>query len=548
MTSRLPASPTARTGQTARDQDWQAYLARGGSFPAAPAPDCAQMLAILAARPNLPGAWQHEPPPPALTRWQRWRGLLDVGWDARNRTPLRQRLLGMTLSLLVNLFFVLFMLASLYLRLGASPEPEAESVRIRITGFGTPDEVGGGQQATDGDLAAPASAAPRRSSAQGITGQNQAAARQPVQDLAAAAMRNMGLPEISPPQLAAQPLPEPQPLQVTAAAQPAPDDFQLPPPRPLAATVQPPAQLRSQNLPQEQALPAALPDVRAINIPDVVLQPASRPASMPAERAIPEPLAMPQIDMPVLDMGSSAPQLAIREPGQRALPALPAGQAESSQETEEQSNQTRSPLTAASSAATPRPAGLPAAQGKSPQPGQNAPQTGTGPQRAAASSGWPEPVRGDDWGAAAQNRAGQTRGGEQGAGGRQGSGLFNADGRPRLADDSFRPRFPDPNKEGTWLRRPGMDTRGTMFDGIWRPPETLLQEWVRRGVKSIRIPIPGTTLELECVISSLQAIGGCLPVPGKDGVFDQPARGRKPPEVPFKPELFEDPAALQPES
>ena len=93
-----------------------------------------------------------------------------------------------------------------------------------------------------------------------------------------------------------------------------------------------------------------------------------------------------------------------------------------------------------------------------------------------------------------------------------------------------------------------MDTRGTMFDGIWRLPETLLQEWVRRGVKSIRIPIPGTTLELECVISSLQAIGGCLPVPGKNGVFDQPARARKPPEVPFKPELFEDQDALQPKS
>ncbi|PJK12919.1 hypothetical protein CO613_10635 [Lysobacteraceae bacterium NML07-0707] len=544
MTHRLPPSPTVRAAQVAaRDQDWQAYLARGGNFPAAAAPDCAQMLAILAARPNLPGVWQHEPPPLALTRWQRWRGLLDVGWDARNRTPATQRLAGMAISLLVNLFFVLFMLASLYLRLGTSPEPEEESVRIRITGFGTPSEAGGGQQAADGDLAVPASTDTRRSAAQVATRQNQAAVQEVVQDVPAAAIARMNLPQISQPQLAELPLPESQPLQVTASPQPAPDDFQLPPPRPLLTMPKASAQLRSPKLPQEQALPAPLPEVRAINIANAAVPPAPRIAAMPAESAIPEPLAMPSIDMPVLDMGSAAPQIAVREPGQRPLPALPAGQAESNQTAD---SQTRNSVTAAASAATaPHPAGLPAAQGKSPQPGQSAAQTGVGPQRAAARSGWPEPVRADDWGAAAQNRAGQARGGEQGAGGRQGSGLFDADGRPRLADDSFKPRFPDPNREGTWLRRPGMDTRGTMFDGIWRPPETLLQEWVRRGVKSIRIPIPGTTLELECVISSLQAIGGCLPVPGKDGVFDQPARARKPPEVPFKPELFEDQDALQ---
>ncbi|PJJ96039.1 hypothetical protein CO611_08915 [Lysobacteraceae bacterium NML03-0222] len=547
MTRRLPHSPSARTDNEAvREQSWQAYLAKGGNFPAAPAPDCAQMLAILASRPNLPGAWQHEPPPPALTRWQRWRGLLDVGWDARNRTPTAQRLVGMAISLLVNLFFVLFMLASLYLRLGTRAEPEEESMRIRITGFGTPSEAGGGQQAADGDLAMPASTDTQRSATQVATRQNQATVQEIVHDVPAAAIARMNLPQISQPQLAAQPLPEPQPLQVTAAPQPAPDNFQLPPPRPLLTMPTASPQLRSPSLPQERALPAPLPEVRAINITNAAVAPVPRVAAMPAESAIPEPMPMPPIDMPVLDMGSAAPQIAVREPGQRPLPALPTGQAESSQAPD---SQTRNSLTAAASAATaPRPAGLPAAQGKSPQPGQSVAQAGVGPQRAAVNGAWPEPRRGDDWGIAAQNRAGQTRGGEQGAGGRQGGGLFDADGRPRLADDSFKPRFPDPNREGTWLRRPGMDTRGTMFDGIWRPPETLLQEWVRRGVKSIRIPIPGTTLELECVISSLQAIGGCLPVPGKDGVFDQPARARKPPEVPFKPELFEDQDALQPKS
>ncbi len=83
-----------------------------------------------------------------------------------------------------------------------------------------------------------------------------------------------------------------------------------------------------------------------------------------------------------------------------------------------------------------------------------------------------------------------------------------------------------------------------MFDGIWRPSETLLQEWVRKGIKSISIPIPGTDMELQCTISVLQAMGGCLPMAGKNGKFDQPARARKPPDIPFKPRLHENPEDL----
>ncbi|PJK12529.1 hypothetical protein CO614_04430 [Lysobacteraceae bacterium NML120232] len=519
------------------------------------------MLAILAARPDFSGVRAYDNPPLALTRWQRWRGLFDVGWDARNRTPMGQRLVGMAISLLVNLFFVLFMLASLYLRWGAVSEPEPEPMRIRITGFGSQDQTGGGEEAAAGDLASTATtgsgqANPAGGPAPMATRQHLAAEVETAPAMALPNIPEMAalpLPDSSQVQVQTQPLPSAQPLQVTTPPQPSPDDFQLPPPRPAMAMTLPAVQLRSQNLPSENALPAPLPEVRAISLPSTAVRSVQAPAAMPAEAPIPEPLPAPAVNLPELGLRRSAPQLAVREVGQRALPALPDAPQPAPQTTAAASTtQAAIAASAASAAATATatssaPSGLPDARGRSAQPGQNAPQTGAGPQPVASSSGWPDPVRGDDWGAAAQSRAGQARGNEQGTGrGQGGSGLFNADGRPRLADDSFKPRFPDPTREGTWLRRPGMETRGTMFDGIWRPPETLLQEWVRRGVKSIRIPIPGTTLELECVISTLQATGGCLLVPGKNGVFDQPARARQPPEVPFKPELFEDPEALQP--
>ena len=139
---------------------------------------------------------------------------------------------------------------------------------------------------------------------------------------------------------------------------------------------------------------------------------------------------------------------------------------------------------------------------------------------------------------------GGDRGNPRGQGGQGGSGLFNPDGSPRLADDSFKPRFPDPYKEGTWLKRPSLGYRGTMFDGIWRPPENLLQEWVRRGIKELSIPIPGTGLKLKCVVSLLQFGGGCFPV--NPDANEQPAREREAPDIPFKPELQEDNGSAKP--
>ena len=84
-----------------------------------------------------------------------------------------------------------------------------------------------------------------------------------------------------------------------------------------------------------------------------------------------------------------------------------------------------------------------------------------------------------------------------------------------------------------------------MFDRFWVPRETLLQEWVRKGIKKISIPIPGTSLKLECVVSALQLGAGCgLNNPD---VNDQPARGRPPPDIPFKPHLQEENGSVKPQ-
>ena len=42
------------------------------------------------------------------------------------------------------------------------------------------------------------------------------------------------------------------------------------------------------------------------------------------------------------------------------------------------------------------------------------------------------------------------------------------------------------------------------------------------------------------MVSILQAGGGCGLAPGENGVHDQPARARPAPDIPFKPELFEN--------
>ncbi|ALN58290.1 hypothetical protein GLE_2942 [Lysobacter enzymogenes] len=71
-----------------------------------------------------------------------------------------------------------------------------------------------------------------------------------------------------------------------------------------------------------------------------------------------------------------------------------------------------------------------------------------------------------------------------------------------------------------------------------------MAEWVRRSVKDVMIPIPGTSKRIQCSVALLMLGGGC-------GISDpnlneQPAEARPPPDVPFKPHLQEDNGSVRP--
>ena len=57
------------------------------------------------------------------------------------------------------------------------------------------------------------------------------------------------------------------------------------------------------------------------------------------------------------------------------------------------------------------------------------------------------------------------------------------------------------------------------------------------------IPIPGTSKKIQCKVALLMLGGACdITDPNMQ---DQEAEARKPPEIPFKPELQEDQDSLK---
>jgi hypothetical protein len=166
---------------------------------------------------------------------------------------------------------------------------------------------------------------------------------------------------------------------------------------------------------------------------------------------------------------------------------------------------------------------------------------GAGPKPGARPGAWSSAQAGDDWGVSDRNRPG----GQAGA-----SGLFDENGRPRLPPGSSAAAggglapgmvsedIADLDRAGTWLKRKNpLPYSPTVFDRYWLPGETLLEEWVRRGIREVQISVPGTSKKLRCVVSLLQLGGGC----GFDdpNMQDQEAVARKPPDIPWKPELQE---------
>ena len=154
---------------------------------------------------------------------------------------------------------------------------------------------------------------------------------------------------------------------------------------------------------------------------------------------------------------------------------------------------------------------------------------------------------GGEWGNSDRNVAGSGPAGPA-------PGLFNSDGSVRLPGDGGRvggglppgtliEDFEKIDRMGTWLKRPPFDYTPTGFDQFWVPGRTLLEEWVSRGIKTVMVPIPGTSKRLQCTVSLLQAGGGCVIT--DPNMQDQEATARRPPDVPFKPDLQEDRGSLK---
>ena len=135
------------------------------------------------------------------------------------------------------------------------------------------------------------------------------------------------------------------------------------------------------------------------------------------------------------------------------------------------------------------------------------------------------------------------------------AGVYNSDGSVRLGEPpgsaaqglppgTIEDRITNLDRAGTWLKRKPSDYEPTTFDKYWRPNETLLAEWVRKSITTVRIPIPGTNKHIVCTTVMLALGGGCdITDPNLN---EQPAGARPPPDIPFKPELQEDNGSIRP--
>ncbi len=519
---------------------FEAMKVRAGAVTGATAES---ILAIFLAR--EPAA-----PPRALVELNRWRAfnaLWRQQWHPASEDERGLRIFASVVTLVVHLFLAAFLLYLAYVRFMGNPAPASEgeeAIQVEYIGEGTPDEAGGGPSAGEQTAQAePAAAAPP--------------SRTPPRPAPPAA----SVPPPAPPVAAEQPPaptpaepPAPQPVQVTEV--PEPDQaFALPPvrvaelPRPTLRAPElaaPAPQLRAAEVPTPPTVPAVVP--RKVPDAQVVAPRLQQAPEQVAVREIPAPLApveVPRIAVPAPqapDLQAPAPTVAARS---IPTPVIPAA-AEAGGKAPAAQGQ------AAANARTPT-AQAPATGGSAPPTGaktagagarQAAPAAGSGATRSPSPGALPSPRRGDDWGLSDRNRPG----GQAGS-----SGLFNADGTPKLASGdgkvggglppgTITEDFAKIDRNGTWLKRPPFDYTPTSFDKFWIPNETLLEEWVRRSIKEVLIPIPGTTKTIKCSVVLL-ALGGACDITDPN-LQDVEATARKPPDVPFKPELQENQDAL----
>jgi hypothetical protein len=503
------------------------------------------IVAILLQRELVPAPRRST----GLNRWQAFATLWRQQWHPPEPEGRRERIAAYAITLLVQLLFSLFLLWLAYARYGGEPMPQGEDVvQVEFIGQGTPAEEGGGAPSVQVDkpaLAAPPQAAPTASPAPPVP------TPPAVPATAQAAAPAVATQTPSEPQPAPPNVPPAQPLQVTQTPQPD-SSFVLQAPVPRAVAIPQ----------QEVVVPELRESLRAIEVVEV---PAPTPVQQIRPRLPTASVVVPQLRARVEALPSPAPplpdasarqvqlpQAQLRVPGLQApVASLPSPSPASASNAAQADDAGQASVVTAGNApsqgnapgATAAQAGGPPASGSGTQ--ANPAGAGAGPKPAAKPGAWSTAQRGDDWGLSDRNRPGAQAGKP---------GLFDENGRPRLPPGNraqaggglppgmIEENIADLDRAGTWLKRPPIDYTPTRFDKFWVPSETLLQNWVRRNIREVAIPIPGTSKKIRCVVSLLQLGGGC----GIDdpNMQDQEATARPPPDIPFKPELQEDQGAL----
>ena len=528
-----------------------------------------EVLAELAQREPVP----HGGRLPELSFVQAMRRLLWQGWDPAPRDQRWMRWTSAVISALLHLMFALLLLWVALIRPPSEPDQGGESGRVQVAfvGRGTPQQEEGAQPAAAQPATAEAAIAAAMANAQAMA-QAEADAQTASAPQPTAAPAPPSEPQPAPP-APATPAVE-QPVQATEVAQ-ATTDFVVPPtsvprtevrvmtrePQDIAVrertvvTVEAPTSRATVPAPRPAEPQVRTPELSVQERPVIVIEAPTPTVAIPGppvEGAVPQrdvqvrereirPVTAPAVSVATLPTREVAvpgrsPEVAVREravPNAAPRPAPPA------------------PVAASSTATAPAAASASTSTAASTSAASTAARAPASPSKAPPGS-WTTPNRSDDWGAANHPQDVDLNGRAVSATQGSGGSLFKADGSVRVPGQDGHANSergaPGGDKDGwskeriaqsgTWLKRPPYDYTPTSFDKYWAPNESLLAEWVRKGIKAVEIPIPGTSSSISCVISVLQFGGGCgLSNPNMQ---DQPAIARPPPDIPFKKELQED--------
>ena len=541
-------------------RDWFAAMAAPPGHVAGARPE--DVVAVLAARKAVP--------PPGIVeqmgRWRAFSALWRQGWYPASADERGTRVAAMSGSLLLHVLFIAALVWLMVFRLPFAIREEAAArdgdehvLQVEYIGEGTPaDATGGGAPEAVTDEGVAAEPAPALAPAVPVPREAQPAVPEPADTVAD---EPVPMPEVVPPpvpvrelaievpDVPAPPLPAPQQLQLTVVEIPD-SGFVVPPPRELDVQApdspRPDVAVRSREIELPESVEIPAPAVRAprgIEVPAPAV--AARDVTVP-ERAVelaeaPEVRLRTRSTAPRIDAPEPRPAAATVQARDVPMPATPASRAGNASASSPTAGEGR-----ADAPSTPVPGGRRAASAG--DAGQAAASAGAGAQAGQAPGALPSTRVADDWGDSTRNAPGGQRGTPGSA------GLFDGDGRPRLADGgavggglppgTITEDFENVDRHGTWLKRPPYDYEPTAFDRFWMPSETLLEEWVRKSVTEVRIPIPGTTKSIRCVTVMLALGGACGIV--DPNLQEQSAGAREPPDVPFKPELMEDQDALGP--